>query len=237
MKARFSFSTRAWMLSAATGLILVPTLRLMAQESTAEDTPKVSAPAKSLQRDPQPRLKSAVQRELEKLYARDGKKAPELTIQAAAKEAANPKLRTTMRLPSKSASDLQASSRKPSYVSRMSAEKPAKRKPVTKSKIPGLLNLKRLFPKSTQSANKNRPISNSHLIRKPATQKPVVMKNSKLTIQRTSQVVSETSKDKQSRTSGVKQAAAETSPATDKESEIQRKLRELYNRDGRDMPR
>ena len=297
MKARFSFSTRAWMLSITTGLILVPALRLMAQVSTAKGKPTVTAPAKSLKRDSRPRLKSAVQRELEKLYARDGKQAPELTIQAAAKEATSRKLRTSKKPTSKAASNRQPRSRKPSHINQVSAAKPATKKPatskpatskpatsksatskkVTKSKIPGLLNLKRLFPKTIQSTNKdttarnvnswsnlsrsrpaaaaarnrNRWTSNRRVVHKPAThkpatqkpatqklatQKPVLKKNTKLTIKRTSQVVPEKSKVLKKRTFGVRQAAAETSKATRKESEIQRKLRELYNRDGREMP-
>ncbi|MBM80041.1 MAG: hypothetical protein CMJ78_05540 [Planctomycetaceae bacterium] len=72
MNTRLSFSKRAWLLSAATALLLSPTMDTMAQEASKKSSKN-------------PTLKSAVQRELEAIYARNGLEAPKLTTKDAVK--------------------------------------------------------------------------------------------------------------------------------------------------------
>ena len=99
MKARHSFTLKAWLYSAAMVLILTPTITILAQTikdqalSTSQQDAKTWAPWENgepqtlseSQANPTATLKSAVQRELDALYARNGRQAPQMTVQEAVK--------------------------------------------------------------------------------------------------------------------------------------------------------
>ena len=76
MKSRFRLSAMVWLLTATTGMVIGPTFALMAQAPRRDSTSVIK-------RNHQQTLGSAVQRELDKLYARDGRRAPKFTTEDA----------------------------------------------------------------------------------------------------------------------------------------------------------
>ncbi|NOX55731.1 MAG: YHS domain-containing protein [Planctomycetes bacterium] len=84
-----SFSLRAWLCSAAALLIVTPTIAIVAQTlkgqsaQPAQRAPKNWSPWPEKEPSPTATLKSAVQRELDALYAERGYKAPTLTVEQA----------------------------------------------------------------------------------------------------------------------------------------------------------
>ena len=120
MKTRISFSAKTWLLSAATGFILAPTLSLVAQTddsgagATKQPAPQAAAKTNETQSKSQPGAKSPVQRELDKLYAQHGRKAPTMSTTTAAR-----------RFPTTGASSNRGTTvRRPTLTQKPAAKKP-----------------------------------------------------------------------------------------------------------------
>lgn len=108
------FSAKFWMMIATTGMVLSPAFELAAQTNTETRPTKAQS---SSQKTPssQKALKSAVQRELEKYYLRDGKTPPTMTTSAALKQLSDAKAAEQEKKLSASTSEPKAAPKKRSH--------------------------------------------------------------------------------------------------------------------------